>query len=210
MWWTGPEGDSPFTTESASALVNDPVPAYTGAMTDDADRTMGDGRHETLNQRMDRNWNELLQEFRVTQAGTQILTGFLLAIAFQSRFADLDQFQLVVYVVLMILAIVTSLLALVPVSLHRSVFRQQLKPALVTASHHIMRLVLAGIALLMTGTILFVLDWTVSRLAGAIAGGLVFVGVVIVVVLPGQLWLRDRGSSQSENSSSDQEVHDQA
>ena len=38
---------------------------------------------------MDRNWNEMLQELRVTQTGTQILTGFLLAIAFQNRFTEL-------------------------------------------------------------------------------------------------------------------------
>jgi hypothetical protein len=33
-----------------------------------------DGRNETLNERMDRNWNEILQELRVTQTGTQIFT----------------------------------------------------------------------------------------------------------------------------------------
>ena len=33
---------------------------------------------------MDRNWNEILQELRVTQTGTQIFTGFLLTIAFQT------------------------------------------------------------------------------------------------------------------------------
>ena len=42
-----------------------------------------DGRDESPNERLDRNWNEMLQELRVTQTGTQILTGFLLAIAFQ-------------------------------------------------------------------------------------------------------------------------------
>ncbi|WP_235530774.1 DUF6328 family protein, partial [Phycicoccus sp. Root563] len=33
---------------------------------------------ETKAQRLDRNWDELLQELRVTQTGVQILTGFLL------------------------------------------------------------------------------------------------------------------------------------
>ena len=53
------------------------------------DADPSDGRNETLDERMDRNWNEMLQELRVTQTGTQILTGFLLAIAFQNRFAEL-------------------------------------------------------------------------------------------------------------------------
>ena len=47
-----------------------------------------DGRDETPTQRADRNWGEVLQELRVLQTGTQILTGFLLALAFQQTFAD--------------------------------------------------------------------------------------------------------------------------
>lgn len=99
-------------------------------MTDDVNRTLGNGRHETVNQRMDRNWSELLQELRVTQTGTQILTGFLLAIAFQPRFVELDRFQTMVYAVLVGIAVLATLLALVPVSLHRSHFRRRLKHSL--------------------------------------------------------------------------------
>ena len=48
----------------------------------------GDGgsrpeRDETAAERMDRNWNELLQELRVTQTGVQILSAFLLTLPFQ-------------------------------------------------------------------------------------------------------------------------------
>lgn len=39
-----------------------------------------DGRGESPSQRADRNWNDLLQEFRVLQTGVQLLSGFLLAI----------------------------------------------------------------------------------------------------------------------------------
>ncbi|WP_291053049.1 DUF6328 family protein, partial [Herbiconiux sp.] len=58
----------------------DPAP-----QSDRIDVAPGDGRDETENERLDRNWNELLQELRVIQTGTQILTGFLLAAVFQSR-----------------------------------------------------------------------------------------------------------------------------
>jgi len=40
-----------------------------------------DGRSETPNQRLDRNWEELLQELRVAQTGTQLIAGFLLSSA---------------------------------------------------------------------------------------------------------------------------------
>ena len=64
-------------------------------MSDDeqADVDPRDGRDETRNERMDRNWNDLLQELRVTQTGTQILSGFLLTLVFQPRFASLDPLQ---------------------------------------------------------------------------------------------------------------------
>ena len=74
-----------------------------------------DGRDETRNERADRNWEELLQELRVMQTGTQILTGFLLAVAFTPRFEDMDEFQRDVYVVLVGLAAVATILALAPV-----------------------------------------------------------------------------------------------
>ncbi len=65
-----------------------------------ADVDPDDGRDETENERMDRNWDEIIQELRVTQTGTQILTGFLLTIAFQPRFVELDSFQHAVYLTL--------------------------------------------------------------------------------------------------------------
>ena len=77
-------------------------------VSDDVDRT--DGRDESLNERMDRNWNEILQELRVTQTGTQIFTGFLLTIAFQARFSELSTFQVRVYLVLVTAAVLTTAL----------------------------------------------------------------------------------------------------
>jgi hypothetical protein len=96
-----------------------------------ADARAGDGRDETESERLDRNWNEILQELRVTQTGTQILTGFLLAAAFQTRFADLDAFQVDVYLVLVVTAVLTTALGLAPVSLHRVLFRRGAKEQIV-------------------------------------------------------------------------------
>jgi Family of unknown function (DUF6328) len=92
---------------------------------DSKDAVPGDGRDETETERLDRNWSELLQELRVTQTGTQIITGFLLTLAFKQRFTDLDQFQIDVYLVLVVIAAFTTALGLAPVSLHRSLFRRR-------------------------------------------------------------------------------------
>ena len=65
-----------------------------------------DGRDETESERNDRNWTEILQELRVIQTGTQILTGFLLTLTFQQRFTALDQYQVDTYLALVTVAIV--------------------------------------------------------------------------------------------------------
>ena len=126
--------------------------------TDSDDADPGDGRDESVNERMDRNWIELLQETRVTQTGTQILSGFLLTIVFQPTFADLDVFDKTVYLCLVVLATLTTALALAPVALHRSLFRHHSKPVLVQASHLLLRAALVGLALVMVGAVLLIVD----------------------------------------------------
>jgi hypothetical protein len=52
---------------------------------------------ESTGERLDRHWNELLQELRLVQTGTQILFAFLLGIAFQTQFHTADGFTHAVY-----------------------------------------------------------------------------------------------------------------
>jgi hypothetical protein len=148
----------------------------------DADPT--DGRDETLNERMDRNWAEILQELRVTQTGTQILTGFLLTIAFQPKFADLTLFQQRVYLILVIAAVLTTALGLAPVSLHRGLFRQGAKRTVVQTAHIILRIALAGVALILIGTVLLIFDLVVGRVAAFVMAGLTLLVVIIIAALP--------------------------
>jgi Family of unknown function (DUF6328) len=151
-------------------------------VSDDVDET--DGRHESLNERMDRNWNEILQELRVTQTGTQIFTGFLLTIAFQARFGELTTFQLRVYLILVVAAVLTTALGLAPVNLHRGLFREGAKMTIVQTAHIIMRITLAGIAVMLIGTVLLIFDLVVNRTAALIAAGVMLLVVIILAVLP--------------------------
>jgi hypothetical protein len=142
-------------------------------------------RDETETDRLERNWSELLQELRVTQTGTQILTGFLLTLAFQPRFADLDQFQIDVYLVLVVLAALTTALALAPVSLHRYLFREGAKAQIVRITNVIVKATLAGVALVLTGTVMLIFDVVVGIAAGFIAGGATLAVILAVwIVLP--------------------------
>jgi Family of unknown function (DUF6328) len=148
------------------------------------DADPADGRNETLNERMDRNWNEILQELRVTQTGTQIFTGFLLTIAFQTRFSELTTFQIRVYLVLVIAAVLTTAIGLAPVNLHRSLFRKGAKMIIVQTAHVIMRIMLVGVAIMLIGTVLLIFDLVVNRRAGFIVAGVTLLVVIILAALP--------------------------
>lgn len=159
-----------------------------------------DGRDETRNERADRNWEELLQELRVMQTGTQILTGFLLAVAFTPRFEDLDEFQREVYVVLVGLAAVATILALAPVGMHRALFGRRRKPELVRVAARIVKIDLVAIAALTIGVTTLIIDFTVDRAAGLIALVSSLVGVLLLWLVLPRLVRReaDRGGAIDE------------
>ena len=139
---------------------------------------VSDGRDESADERSDRNWAELLQELRVMQMGVQILTGFLLTLPFQQRFADLDTFQTGVYLTLVALAVLSTGLFVTPVSLHRAWFRKHRKTALVTMSDRIARVGVLVLAFVVTGTVLLVVDVVVNRTAALWSSGCALVLLV--------------------------------
>lgn len=146
---------------------------------------VSDGRDETPNERLDRNWNALLQELRVTQTGTQIIAGFLLTLPFQSRFDDLDGFQVTVYLILVCAAGLTTALGLGPVSLHRMLFRRGAMAQVVSLGSKLVRATLVGVAFVLTGTTLLIFDVVMGRIAGLVAGGAVLaITVLIWMFLP--------------------------
>lgn len=147
-----------------------------------------DGRDETPTERMDRNWVELLQEMRVLQTGVQILAGFLLTLPFQARFGSLDGYQIGLYLANVIVAALTTASILLPVSLHRRLFRQGLKATLVASADTIVKVSLAGVMLLSVGSTSLIFDVTVGRTAGIIAAiGLLAVLVLLMVFVPAAL-----------------------
>ncbi|MFB6712071.1 DUF6328 family protein [Streptomyces sp. NPDC056237] len=103
------------------------------------------GRHETSEERADRQWAELLQELRVAQTGVQILFGFLLAVVFQPRFAELSAADRTIYVITVMLGSATAAALIGPVSYHRLLTGRRLKPQTVAWAS---RLTLLGLVLL--------------------------------------------------------------
>lgn len=148
--------------------------------TDDPRDDLRDGRPESAAQRADRNWADVLQELRVLQTGTQILTGFLLALAFQPGFADLSGPQRTGYLVLVGLSALTAILALAPVALHRAVFHRGVKPVVVRFGHRALVAALTAVGALLTGVVAFVFDVVIGLEAAVLA--VVVLAVVILVL----------------------------
>ena len=146
----------------------------------DGDIDPADGRDETPNERSDRNWNDILQELRVALNGTQLIGGFLLAVAFQPRFDELDTYQLTLYLVLVSLAGLATVVGLAPVTLHRTLFRRQVKERVVRIGNRLLIGHLVVVALLVIGVSSLIFDWALSRTAGIIA---MVVGVIVLLAL---------------------------
>ncbi|OBG24324.1 hypothetical protein A5764_09775 [Mycobacterium sp. 852002-51057_SCH5723018] len=127
-------------------------------------------RGETETERLDRNWNSLLQELRVVQTGVQLLTGFLLTLPFQQRFDVLTEPLRIVYLATVGCSVGATVLLVAPVGIHRLLFRRHRLQVLVSAAH---RCAFAGLALLgtaLTGVTLIVFAAVAGRSAGLIAG----------------------------------------
>lgn len=132
------------------------------------------GRHETVEERADRLWTELLQELRVAQTGVQILFGFLLTVVFQQRFTALSDTDRDIYTVTVMLGAAAVGALIGPVSIHRLLTGRRLKPQMVTWAS---RLTIVGLVLLlctMASALLLIL-----RLAVADTLALWLVGVMV-------------------------------
>lgn len=142
-------------------------------------------RNETATERFDRNWDELLQELRVTQTGVQILAGFLLTIPFQQRFGDLTDVQRTAYLVALTTSVVATTLLVAPVSAHRLLFRRRAKRELVRFADAAARAGLVALAASIVAATFLIFDVVVGRgaaLLGAVVALLLF--VVNWLVLP--------------------------
>jgi hypothetical protein len=141
----------------------------------------GTGRNETEPERQDRNWNELLQELRVTQTGVQLLTGLLLTLPFQQRFSLLDDVAKGVYLAVVIAAVSSTALLIAPVAFHRVLFRHGEKEWLVSRGNLSAIVGLAGLMLASSGALWLIFDVVTSRLTACVV-------VAVALALFTTLW----------------------
>lgn len=146
---------------------------------DEPDAVPDDGRDETAVEKADRNWGDILQELRAVQTGTTIITGFLLAVAFQPRFADLEPYEQGLYLVLVVLAGFATVLGLAPVIMHRQLFGLRQKERLVRSANQLLIALLVVVSLLAAGVTSLIFDVVLNRTAGFIALGVALVVLIV-------------------------------
>jgi len=144
---------------------------------------------ESEKERLNRNFNELLQELRVSQTGVQILTGFLLTVPFTSQFSKLDGFQRDGYLVTLCGAVLATALIIAPAAFHRTLFRKGEKAWVVAAADRSARAGLFALACTISGVVWLTFDVVLNRPAGLAAGA---VSLTIFVLLWGVFPLTKR------------------
>ncbi len=144
-------------------------------------------------ERVDRNWNELLQELRVAQTGVQILTAFLLTVPFAPGFERLDGVDRGVFAAVLTCALLSTILLTTPVALHRQLFHRGRRRWLVAAAHRSAQVGLALLVVANVGAAWLVLGLLVpTTVAGVISALLATVALGLWVVLPWRMRRRHR------------------
>ncbi|KUH40352.1 MULTISPECIES: DUF6328 family protein [Streptomyces] len=157
-----------------------------------------DDRPESARDRVNRRWQEILQETRVAQTGVQILFGFLLSVAFTPVFRDLGTFDRAVYVVTVVTGASATAALIAPVSLHRFLSGQRMKDELVGTAHKLMMCGMVLLALTIGCTLLLILHVVVpGLLAELLVGGVMLWFALCWYALP--LWLRHRSGRRGDD-----------
>lgn len=141
-------------------------------------------RGETEAQRIDRNWIELLQELRITQTGGQVLTGFLLIVPFQEQFTELGPGYRTLYLVVLSLALISTVLLVSPVMIHRAAFRAHRKDRVLRRSNTLAMVGLGFLGLALIGVVGLVFALVLGPVWGTVAAGVMtlLVGGALVVL----------------------------
>ncbi|CAL9640557.1 DUF6328 family protein [Streptomyces sp. enrichment culture] len=128
---------------------------------------------ETARERVNRRWNEILQETRVTQTGVQILFGFLLSAAFTPVFRELTTVDRVIYVITVVLGAAATASLIAPVSIHRFLSGQRMKHEVVKTAGRLMMCGMVLLALTIGCTLLLILRFVVPGVLAEVLVGAV-------------------------------------
>ena len=130
---------------------------------------MASPREERLNQE----WEELLEELKVMLPGAEVLFAFLLAIPFTERFQDLAQSSRHVYLTAFLAAAVATLLMIAPGAQHRVLWRQRAKDQQLRVATWLALAAMVFSAIAISSTVYLITNVVYENRLPAIATGVV-------------------------------------
>jgi len=120
---------------------------------------------------VDREYDDLLQELRVSQNGTQILFAFLLTVPFSNGFAKVTSFERGLYFTTLCLAALSAALLIAPAVMHRILFREHMKAELLPVAGAVAIGGQAVLTLAVAGAVMLVGDYLYGLVVGTVLGG---------------------------------------
>jgi hypothetical protein len=157
--------------------------------------------NESEADRLNRNFDDLLQELRVSQNGTQILFAFLLTVPFSTRFGRVTDSQRAIYFVALLLSALSAMLLIAPAVMHRVLFRRHHKKELVETASGV---ALGGqtlLALAVAASVLLVTDYLYNEILAAFMSFIVLAWTTAwFFVVP--LWIRRRHDHSIDDTTS--------
>ena len=160
--------------------------------TEDQNNSGADRSGENRQERLNREFNELLYEVRTAVLGVQLLFGFLLRAPFSQGFSSISTVQEYVFYATLLCTVLSAALLMAPCPHHRLLWREHQRESRVELGNSLMIAGLSFLAASILGSV-FVISESLVGVAGAVVstGG---VGLVFLWLWYGQaLLLRMRG-----------------
>jgi uncharacterized membrane protein YiaA len=141
---------------------------------------------ESRTEKLNRKWQDQLQELRVMQTGAQLTAGFLLTLPFQQpTFDHLSDFQKGLYLTLVTLAGFTVLVVVSPVAVHRRLTGEDIKERVVITAHKCLLVAMLTLGLLVAGMLTLIFSVVLSTTTGVVLGVITLVlEAGLLVALP--------------------------
>ena len=126
---------------------------------------------ESEKERLDRNFQELLQGLRVALPGVQFLFAFLLILPFRQGYVKITAFQEKIYFATLICTAIATACLIAPPVRHRLLFRQGVKDWILFNSNNVVQVGFVFLAVAISGVILLIADFIYDGTAAALATG---------------------------------------
>ena len=166
----------------------------TGKRSDESEGERGESEKE----RLDRNFQELLQGLRVALPGVQVLFAFLLILPFQQGYVKVTPFQEKVYFGVLLCTMVASVCLIAPPVRHRLLFRQGVKDWILFNSNKVVTVGFVFLAVAISGVILLISDFIYDSTAAVIATALAAASLAWFWFISALLERRREGVAQDD------------